>query len=1246
MDPRGLSAYLRRPSSAPPPLFLRGVVRKWAVLEAVLCRRVGLLLTGDAGSHEPLSAVDLESVGASPMDAAVGYRRNRRPLGSKFGFAAGCVLASGEALVADLTSAGGPPCSVAEAIASLHEQAFSSYPAWAQMVGATGVRPGGSENSSLGEEPPPVAEPAAGCCCARRRPPPPAPLPALSSLSLPSPSAQLDDLALLYMVRAESANLRFAPECMLWLWHQMRHGTLQPPRSEVEAAVAAAAGGAPSFVMQRCVSPLYEVLRKAAADGGTASGRINYDDLNEMFWRPACLDVAWWDEVAGGGAPSAAARAGPPAAGPSILRAPSAAPRAGPPAAGPSSLRPQKSYYERSSYLTLLLAFWRIALLQLVMAYALCAVAQDIVDGGGSSLADLPRLRPRSALVAASGAMAVSACGPLGALLLAGARGTPPRLCPPSAPACRALGRALCTCAPLARALWALAWAGGFLLLLLSEPLLGLRLFGGPAWWGACAARGAVALLSETRLASGAGACGARLRRALLALERPSATPGGCRLLGRAQLALPLRSVAASACFWALVLGAKALLDVNILIQMLRLVRTLELAGSAPELPPLAPAWELRIGGGPAGAHGLLLLGGWLSTAVLLATNSALIYTLAGAALGVALLAREGLGAIGSARAGAAAFGDGGGGGGGRRLPLAQQWARVSGGGAAREGLFARAWDAAVCALRAEDLLSDAETARLLHGCGGAQTGGPQLPLFLQAGRLAGLLSRPRSLAAAAARVRDDGAFLAAVLPSAAGVRAAVEAREGILAALEAVARAHSAVGPGDARLAATLRALCAPRPGQSLRACAGELLGEAGGAAAGLLADALALLREFERPGACVGVAGSPLAAAALALIARLAALRGAAAGGGGEAPTSGEAVGPSTASARGLLALLSLPSAGGAVRLCGSLRGGTDAMAARYEPPLAEQERLESAHEASRRAFFLLASAPGCGGLACAEAERRLLFFMSSLYARALPRAAGGVLAMPRLAVVTPLYAEAVLLSAGELAPLSGFLRAKHPAEWAHLCERLGLPPGAGAEEVARARADAGGAPASGEWELRSWASARCQTLARTVAGVMHYADAVRLLAWGEIEAEYAALAAAAGGGGGGGGAAEAAALEADAAAAAAWFTSRRFSYLIAAQRYAAHEPADLAHRSQLSALLALHPLLRVVHWQSAGSGARRRHEVLCRDAQGVRAQFQVPGLPIQDAIGEGKPENVNATCVFQHGAFVQVRACRRRR
>ena len=252
-----------------------------------------------------------------------------------------------------------------------------------------------------------------------------------------------------------------------------------------------------------------------------------------------------------------------------------------------------------------------------------------------------------------------------------------------------------------------------------------------------------------------------------------------------------------------------------------------------------------------------------------------------------------------------------------------------------------------------------------------------------------------------------------------------------------------------------------------------------------------------------------------------------------------------------------------------------------------------------------------------------------------------------------MTPHYAEAVLYgrpflegaNAQGVSPLT-YLRALHPLEWANLLERLGADSAAGAWAATE---DPAGDAVSGALEVRTWASKRGQTLARTVAGLMQTARALRLLAALQLELEYGLLEAEKQSGAP---RLSAAQVEEDAAHAALWWTRERFGYVLAAQRFAEHGEEDVQRRAEIEALLLRHPLLSVAYWEwEAAAPApplaapappppprRRLTTVLRSGHEGVRFRLPCPGNPVADGIGEGKPHNQLNAVLVARGRVLQ--------
>ncbi|KAL8268757.1 hypothetical protein R6Q59_002555 [Mikania micrantha] len=135
------------------------------------------------------------------------------------------------------------------------------------------------------------------------------------------PGFDRQQLELLYiglylLIWGEASNIRFMPECISYIFHNMAkeiHDILfnnVEPISDAESKSAqkakltdtkgatylAEAAGEESF-LQKVVVPIYEVMHKEATRnrGGKASHSSwrNYDDLNEYFWSDQCFELGW-----------------------------------------------------------------------------------------------------------------------------------------------------------------------------------------------------------------------------------------------------------------------------------------------------------------------------------------------------------------------------------------------------------------------------------------------------------------------------------------------------------------------------------------------------------------------------------------------------------------------------------------------------------------------------------------------------------------------------------------------------------------------------------------------------------------------------------------------------------------------------------------------------------------------------------------------------------------------------------------
>jgi hypothetical protein len=89
--------------------------------------------------------------------------------------------------------------------------------------------------------------------------------------------SQIQDILLYLLIWGEAANLRHTPECICFLFHK----SITLPERELLY---------PGFFLDHIISPIYEVYSKAITSHGDHEDKKIYDDFNEFFWSPSCLD--------------------------------------------------------------------------------------------------------------------------------------------------------------------------------------------------------------------------------------------------------------------------------------------------------------------------------------------------------------------------------------------------------------------------------------------------------------------------------------------------------------------------------------------------------------------------------------------------------------------------------------------------------------------------------------------------------------------------------------------------------------------------------------------------------------------------------------------------------------------------------------------------------------------------------------------------------------------------------------------
>jgi len=126
------------------------------------------------------------------------------------------------------------------------------------------------------------------------------------SLRLPQGQLEIQQRKLLYMglyllIWGEAANVRFMPECLCYIFHNMAyelHGLLAGNVSIVTGEnIKPSYGGDDEAFLRKVITPLYRVIEKEAEKSkkGKAphSAWCNYDDLNEYFWSSDCFSLGW-----------------------------------------------------------------------------------------------------------------------------------------------------------------------------------------------------------------------------------------------------------------------------------------------------------------------------------------------------------------------------------------------------------------------------------------------------------------------------------------------------------------------------------------------------------------------------------------------------------------------------------------------------------------------------------------------------------------------------------------------------------------------------------------------------------------------------------------------------------------------------------------------------------------------------------------------------------------------------------------
>ncbi|KAJ0051718.1 hypothetical protein Pint_01407 [Pistacia integerrima] len=263
--------------------------------------------------------------------------------------------------------------------------------------------------------------------------------------------------------------------------------------------------------------------------------------------------------------------------------------------------------------------------------------------------------------------------------------------------------------------------------------------------------------------------------------------------------------------------------------------------------------------------------------------------------------------------------------------------------------------------------------------------------------------------------------------------------------------------------------------------------------------------------------------------------------------------------------------------------------------------------------------------------DARRRITFFANSLFMN-MP-SAPKVRDMLSFSVLTPYYKEDVLYSVEELykenedgISILFYLQKIYPDEWANFKHRIDDPKLNYSKET--------------KMELtRHWVSYRGQTLSRTVRGMMYYKRAIELQCFletakeSEIPGGYRTLESSGD----------------DEKAFAQALADMKFTYVVSCQVYGAQkksvdDPRDRSCYSNILNLMLTYPSLRVAYIDEReetvnGKSQKFYYSVLLKGGDKFDEEIyriKLPGPPTE--IGEGKPENQNHAIIFTRGEALQ--------
>ncbi|XP_058221349.1 callose synthase 12 [Rhododendron vialii] len=328
--------------------------------------------------------------------------------------------------------------------------------------------------------------------------------------------------------------------------------------------------------------------------------------------------------------------------------------------------------------------------------------------------------------------------------------------------------------------------------------------------------------------------------------------------------------------------------------------------------------------------------------------------------------------------------------------------------------------------------------------------------------------------------------------------------------------------------------------------------------------------------------------------------------------------------------------------------------------------EEDNETFYRQARRLHTILTSRDSMHNVPTnLEARRRIAFFSNSLFMN-MPRAPQ-VEKMMAFSVLTPYYNEEVIYSKEQLRTdnedgisILYYLQTIYADEWKNFLERMRREGMTNIEELWTTEKLR---------DLRLWASYRGQTLSRTVRGMMYYYRALKLLAFldsasemdirdgsrelasmrrtGSMERFGSARV-----GMDGFGSARSSSMRslsrADSVVSVLFkgheygTALMKYTYVVACQIYGTQKAKKDPHAEEILYLMKDNEALRVAYVDEVSSGREEKeyYSVLVKYDQQLEKEVEIyrVQLPGPLKLGEGKPENQNHALIFTRGDAVQ--------